>query len=883
MNFSNFTKTSSGNLIYFKNESPIENVGSIKFYTDNSSKIFSKKEFRWSFDKNYWSSWMDLNIGNININTKNNPYLFLEIKYTMSSPTAGKVSLFSIEYILSSGQIPIPIKIVEKTPVLSKSYENLVIPEKKLIVVQAPISVPKANNSIFTKTSTGNIIYFKNESPLINVGTIKLYRDNASGNFIKKEFKWAFDRTHWSSWMDLNIGNLTKLVVGDHKYLFLEIRYTMSSPTSGQVSLFSIDYLLNQGKTYAPAVEDVKVDHSHIISDGCNDLGGVVKTFEVIKVTDAEFLCGKDCEYYLWRPNQKGEQAITTITGLQQALNNIISNSGAYGLSLRDVSIAWLASRNYLKESSLNLESGFAWGLNGQLYIDVSVVAGGVTKIYVDDSLFLRDVSIANLDSRLGLLAPAKPNLLTDKTLLLSNSVLYSARLPLGLTGAWYYNSSSGNIIYDYSVNDTFRLTTPSFSDTFRAGYLNNINTSGILTGYINGILVASYDMSAGFGNTTFSIAEASGFLRYNDASGYGGINSDFWRRAEAYIDISSQEAGGVKYSIGHSEALTSNEFFLRFDPSPGVAKWSVSPSASEGALNIVFLSGLEYYGLNSKILVSFTAESGIFENAYHSVAVGKITSAYGSQILLNPVAIPNFNDIFAVTNQQFTFDIANQITGSSYPTLAVTLYKPNFTGDSSILILSKRLNTYSPTRATVTAEYFTDESKRLLAASSSSDTPWISSDYAIFNPDNGAHAQVQNGTLRYPVSTDYAGFAFTGTNKQYLRRFTKTGTSSNGILTFNGFNPITDSSAYGFGNTNIILWLTDQNKYYDLALEFGTGGDGSSISSAKGAWSTRSSSSITWSLGTDSLGNETTHINQFALIIIFRNTSKSMTQITLS
>ena len=124
-------------------------------------------------------------------------------------------------------------------------------------------------------------------------------------------------------------------------------------------------------------------------------------------ITDAQTLCGKDCDYYLWRPNQKGEQAITSITGLQQILNSLISNSGVSlsyvdgSLALRDASIAWLISRNYLKESSINLDtsSGFAWGLNGLLYIDVSVVAGGVSKVYVDDSLFLRDASIAWLDA----------------------------------------------------------------------------------------------------------------------------------------------------------------------------------------------------------------------------------------------------------------------------------------------------------------------------------------------------------------------------------------------------------------------------------------------------------------------------------------------------
>lgn len=896
---------------------------------------------------------------------------------------------------------------------------------------------------IFTFTKipqSGNTILFVSKPPIESVGKIRFYRDNAAGSFVKKEFRWSFNGTHWSSWTSLNQENITSISAGDNKYLFVEIQYT--SAGSGTCSSFSIDYTANTGAVYVPPVEDATIDQNKVLPDGCGGIGGTSKSFVITNITDAQTLCGKDCDYYLWRPNQKGEQAITSITGLQQILNSLISNSGVSlsyvdgSLALRDASIAWLISRNYLKESSINLDtsSGFAWGLNGLLYIDVSVVAGGVSKVYVDDSLFLRDASIAwldankqpigiyiressigtgfawiggmldvsvagknydasisdiykyvdgslalrdssikdlyskdtqqdssiawlinnhylkessigtgfrwdlgkldvsvnigildpsynfllsmilenstniggvnydssnfiingeplennvsNLDAIMGLLAPAKPNMLSGKTLLLTNSAVYSAILPLGLTGAWYYPSiTPGTIINDYSVDNTFRLTTPSFVDTFRAGFLSNTDTRGTLIGYINGSAVASYDMTTGFGNTVFSSSQASGLLRFNNEAGYGGISSDFWRRAEAYIDITTQQTGGVKYSIGHSEALISNDFFLRFDPSPGAAKWSIPPSVSEGSLSAVYLSGIEYYGINSKILVSFTAAPGIFKNAYNSVAVGRITSAYGSQRLLNPLLVPNYNDTFTPDGSlsQFTFDIANLSTGSAYPTLAVTLYKPNFTGDSSILTLSRRLDTYSPTRATVTAEYFTDESKRLLAASSGVDSSWVSTDYAIFNPGNGPYAQVQNGALRYPVSADYASFAFSGTDKEYIRRFTKTGTLSSGILTFGGFNPISDSSLYGFGNTNLILWLTDQDKYFDLALEYGTGGDGSSINQAKGTWTARSSSSIAWSLGTDSLGNETTHINTFALIVIFRNTNKSMTQIILS
>lgn len=57
MQFSNFIRTESGNQIIFSNTSPLIGIKDIKFYKDNSKGSFDKKEFRWSFNKDYWSSW----------------------------------------------------------------------------------------------------------------------------------------------------------------------------------------------------------------------------------------------------------------------------------------------------------------------------------------------------------------------------------------------------------------------------------------------------------------------------------------------------------------------------------------------------------------------------------------------------------------------------------------------------------------------------------------------------------------------------------------------------------------------------------------------------------------------------------------------------------
>ena len=200
------------------------------------------------------------------------------------------------------------------------------------------------NFSTFTKISSGNLIYFRNEAPIENVGTLKFYKDNASGTFLKKEFRWSFDRNYWSSWETLNIGNIAKVNTGNNRYLFFEIKYTMTSPTAGKVTSFAVEYIVNPNETYAPAVEDVtNMDNNHILPDGCNDLGGTTKTFKTIEITDAETLCGKSCDYYLWRPNHKGTQPISSVEGLQNILNNFtgdISTSHVFYDPALDPSLA---------------------------------------------------------------------------------------------------------------------------------------------------------------------------------------------------------------------------------------------------------------------------------------------------------------------------------------------------------------------------------------------------------------------------------------------------------------------------------------------------------------------------------------------------------------
>lgn len=106
MVFSNFIRTESNVQILFKNPTPIENVGSIKFYKDDAIGTYQKKEFRWSFDRNYWSSWEILNQGNLTALDPNGLNLYFEIRYIKNSSTSN-VTFFSITYIESITSINI--------------------------------------------------------------------------------------------------------------------------------------------------------------------------------------------------------------------------------------------------------------------------------------------------------------------------------------------------------------------------------------------------------------------------------------------------------------------------------------------------------------------------------------------------------------------------------------------------------------------------------------------------------------------------------------------------------------------------------------------------------------------------------------------------------
>lgn len=919
MLFSNFTRYKSGNAIILKNETPIEYVKSLKYYKDDATGTFVKKEFRWSFNGNYWSSWDDLNQGNItSINTRGNKYLFFEIRYIVFNESSN-VNYFSIEYIeLSDSEkyssttrdtsiispTPIPTDYNQPEPCVSEisiTDANTLCGQscdyylwRKNHKGQQPISSITDLSYYVNKIS-----YLENNNILgannIGTGDASLFYDVSNNLLLFRELKaktgGEIIQTDDTIYIGLDgsfsggeINNANNLGIGASIFSYKSIAdgalnlRSISSPNNTLNIIADSSNIYIDILNYTNLIKDTSLSDTFIWNNGILDVS-VADSLEInnIGIGDVSIFKNKENSDVYFRTIKSSNSVIASYID-----NNTIKF---------DVSIF----TNYVKESSLG--NKFIWD-NGIL--DVSITAGdpsfndlyaliqevssNVGGVEYDSSNFItsgedHNKSISDLDFILGLLAPEKPDTLNNKNLQLSGSSLYDAILPTGLITDWYENKIPGDLINNYSLDNTFRITTPDFPNTFYAGEWNNTGSRGILTAHINDTYDASINMNIGTGSVSFVSSVASGLLRFNREEGFGGVNSDFWRSAEAYIEINSQREGYAYYSIEHSLSNESNVFSLRYDNEPGDAVFSRDPSYNEQSINLIYLSGLSYYGIGSIININFEAASGIFKKCYHPTHVARLTSTYGSPLNINPGVVPNYLDSFD-TSINFEIDYSNITSGTSYASVTISLYKPTLLGEIYTLNLPKRVNTYSQTRSTPTIEYFTDEYRRILQGGSNIvDTPWDSEDISIFL-GNGDHAQVVNGILKYPNNLDY-GISFSG-NKEYLRRFTKeSGGLSGGTLSFNNFNPDTDLSEYGTGDINILLWLSDQNKYYDLGKEFGTGGSGTSRGDAKGAYTSLTSSGIAYSLGTDSMGNETTHINEFVLIVIFRNNNKTITQIT--
>jgi hypothetical protein len=308
MQFSGFTKKEEAGKIIFYNSSIIKNIKKINYYKDDASGSFIKKEFRWSPNGSYWSSWEKLEQSSLSSIKIQNSSIFLEIRYVGT----GSVDKFSIYYTSIGSSTP---KNINSTPDVSK------------IIPAAPKNKQKVENTkmdsigsvSLTRTQEKNIIYFRINGYILDANSIKYFRENSSGSFTKKEFRWSFSKTYWSSWEPLTQENISSIKM-EGRYLFLEIRYISSGGIANEFKIFY------EGGKYIPnkstSVNSKPSNNNKIYTpDVSHDICNIGK----VKTIDADTLNGLSGESYLWRPNHKGQQPISSVTGLEKIIAELHS------------------------------------------------------------------------------------------------------------------------------------------------------------------------------------------------------------------------------------------------------------------------------------------------------------------------------------------------------------------------------------------------------------------------------------------------------------------------------------------------------------------------------------------------------------------------------
>ena len=476
-------------------------------------------------------------------------------------------------------------------------------------------------------------------------------------------------------------------------------------------------------------------------------------------------------------------------------------------------------------------------------------IANITSSTSVTDSLY-------SLDMLVTAIAPAPAGLLTSQVLTLSGTTKYSAKLPSGLASDWYKDgATAGSTVTDYVVDNSFVATIPNSTTIFRCGNANN--PQGVLSLKRDSTSIDTYDLSSGVGSSTL--------ITVNSLAVYNTI----WEKANAYATIVQAAEGHRGYTFSHPAAGETNSLAIRYDDVNTTPSFATNPNITEQTLQAKYLSGITYYGLNSVIRLNFVAAAGIFTKGYHPTTV--------SQIIMNPTAIatntqnpvstPAYGDTFTVTNLDLTMSVASRSSNSPY--LRTTLYKPNGASFYYDVNLARKVCTYG-TVSTTTTDAFFDEAQRLVLDTG---TAWTSSTAL-----STGNAQVRNGTLQYPDSTDYPGF--TG-NQEYQRWIYKT-SASTGTLTLTGI-AYTDVNPYGTGDLNVLVQLDSDGQYFDLGRVVGDNngnGDGTTRADSKGARSSGTGAIISWSIGTYTTANNT---DRYRIIIIFRNTNHSMTAISSS
>jgi len=478
-----------------------------------------------------------------------------------------------------------------------------------------------------------------------------------------------------------------------------------------------------------------------------------------------------------------------------------------------------------------------------------------VVPVNAEEALDTLAGKVKEMDLLIADLAPAKAPLLSAITLAVS-ATYFTGKLPSGLPASWYTENAAGDIVNTVIYSPTFNIN----ANNFHVGKKNQLPTYGILDYLLNAVVTDTVDM-------TISGTGTDGALTVTAVN----IVNNFWESANAVVAVVQASEGLAQYRLSHTNSGLSSIVKTFWDDNAVAASFSVSLIATQNTKVSKWLSGIEYYGLNSTFNVSYSIANA-FRKVY--VPVGLTTLALtgvSAPHTVDPGIIPAYTDTFVVTNHLLTLNLANQ--SSLSPNLTVTYAKPNnanaLNGTFNIKTgLGFGINTYG-TISTAVYDGFQDEAQRLKI----SDLTAFVSTTLLTNGE----AQVRSGSLVYG-NVDYP--AKTG-NQSYTRRFTKAAANS-GLIVFGGFN-VANISPFGTGSINVLLILETENKWFDLGQPFGANnGSGSGVDAAnsRGGRVSGSGNNLSFTIGTNTTSNNG---NQYRLLIIFRDATYSMTSLTTS
>ena len=257
--------------------------------------------------------------------------------------------------------------------------------------------------SNFDTSTSGLTISLYNVNPIEFIKRLKYYAEISSGTFDKKEFRWSFNNTHWSSWEILNQGNLTDITTANQKYVYFDFRFIQSASNSGDVSSITINYdrLSDASISELFTIEHVSPVLEVITTTPVTDYPNT----SIVK-TNADLFDLHDPDYYLTRQNHKGSQAIETIDGLKKIIYNITNgiNSALQNAENEDLSGIGTFSRKEnqnLVFKTLYSDSGnvtITENISGQINFDVSIslTDASVAELFVWNQS--QDASIIRLD-----------------------------------------------------------------------------------------------------------------------------------------------------------------------------------------------------------------------------------------------------------------------------------------------------------------------------------------------------------------------------------------------------------------------------------------------------------------------------------------------------